>query len=98
MRSRSFTSTTWRTLYIETAKKYDHSAIFVQPDKELYLGRPANLEVTQWILETIREKSGDEYYLMMHGAPTWAIPNGENMIEFAAQMIEEPEKLNEKSK
>lgn len=85
-------------LYIAIAKKYDHSAIFVQPDKELYLGRPANLEVTQWLLETIREKSGDEYYLMMHGDPTWAIPNGENMMEFAAQMFENPEVLNEKSK
>ena len=85
-------------VYIEIAKKYDHSAIFVQPDKELYLGRPANLEVTQWLLETIREKSGDEYYLMMHGDPTWAIPSGDNMMDFAAQMFEEPEALNEKSK
>lgn len=85
-------------LYIAIAKRYDHSAIFIQPDKELYLGRPANLEVTQWLLETIREKSGDEYCLMMHGDPTWAIPNGENMMEFAAQMFEEPEVLNEKSK
>ena len=85
-------------LYIAIARKYDHSAIFIQPDKELYLGRPADLEVTQWLLETIREKSGDEYYLMMHGDPTWAIPNGDNMMEFAAQMYEEPEVLNEKSK
>lgn len=85
-------------LYIAIARKYDHSAIFVQPDKELFLGRPADLEVTQWLLETIREKSGDEYYLMMHGDPTWAIPNGDNMMEFAAQMYEEPEVLNEKSK
>ena len=85
-------------LYIAIARKYDHSAIFIQPDKELYLGGPADLEVTQWLLETIREKSGDEYYLMMHGDPTWAIPNGDNMMEFAAQMYEEPEVLNEKSK
>lgn len=85
-------------LYIAIARKYDHSAIFIQPDKELYLGRPADLEVTQWLLETIREKSGDEYYLMMHGDPTWAIPNGDNMMEFAAQMYEKPEVLNEKSK
>lgn len=85
-------------LYIAIAKRYGHSAIFVQPHKELYLGRPADLEFTQWLLETIREKSGDEYFLMMHGDPTWAIPNGDNMMEFSVQMYEEPEVLNEQSK
>ena len=32
---------------------------------------------------------------MMHGDPTWPIPDGENMMDFAVQMLEEPEKLNE---
>jgi uroporphyrinogen decarboxylase len=34
---------------------------------------------------------------MMHGDPTWPIPDGNNMMEFAAQMYEEPEVLNEQS-
>ena len=42
-------------LYLDIAKRYDHSAIFVQPN-------PGDLESTQWLLELIREKSGDEYY------------------------------------
>ena len=54
-------------LYIDTAKAYDHSAIFVHPN-------PSGVEATQWLLELIREKSGDEYYIMMHGAPTCSIP------------------------
>lgn len=78
-------------LYIETAKAYDHSAIFVQTP----VTAPDHM---QWLLETIREKSGDEYYLMMHGDPTWAIPTGDDMVEFAAKMYEEPEELNEISK
>ena len=78
-------------LYIETAKAYDHSAIFVQTPVTV-------LDHMQWLLETIREKSGDEYYLMMHGDPTWAIPTGDDMVEFAAKMYEEPEELNEISK
>lgn len=78
-------------LYIETAKAYDHSAIFVQTPV-------TSLDHMQWLLETIREKSGDEYYLMMHGDPTWAIPTGDDMVEFAAKMYEEPEALNEISK
>ncbi len=78
-------------LYLDIAKRYDHSAIFVQPN-------PGDLESTQWLLELIREKSGDEYYIMMHGDPTWSIPDGDHMMEFSEQMYEEPEKLNEISK
>lgn len=54
-------------IYINTAKRFDHSAIFIHPN-------PSDLDSTQWLLETIREKTGDEYYIMMHGDPTWAIP------------------------
>ncbi len=78
-------------LFIDTAKRYSHSAIFVRPN-------PNDLETTQALLEVIREKSGDEYYLTMHGDPTWAIPDGSNMMDFATQMIEEPEVLNEESR
>lgn len=81
-------------IYIETARRYDHSAIFVHPNP----GGVEWVENTQWLLETIREKSGDEYYLMMHGDPTWAIPDGDTMMDFAVKMMEEPEKLNEASK
>lgn len=75
-------------IYIDTAKRYDHSAIFIHPN-------PDGLENTQWLLETIREKTGDEYYIMMHGDITWSMPDGDTMMDFAVQMLEEPEKLNE---
>ena len=78
-------------LYIDTAERYGHSAIFVHPN-------PGNLEDTQWLLELIREKSGDKYYIMMHGDPTWAIPDGDQMLEFAVDMIENPDKINDVSK
>lgn len=81
-------------LYIQTAKRYGHSAIFVQPNVQPEL---KNLNMTQWLLEEIRAQSGDEYFLMLHGDPTWAIPNGDNMMDFAARMYEEPEELNEES-
>ncbi len=81
-------------LYIQTAKRYGHSAIFVQPNVQPEL---KNLNMTQWLLEEIRAQSGDEYFLMLHGDPTWAIPNGDNMMDFATRMYEEPEELNEES-
>lgn len=76
---------------IAYAKAYDHSAIHVSVS-------PGTNENAQWILETIREKTGDEYYLMVYSDPTWSIPDGASMMEFSVQMIEEPEKLNEISK
>lgn len=78
-------------IYIATAREFDHSAIFIHPN-------PSDFENVQWLLETIREKSGDEYYIMMHGDPTWSIPDGDNMTDFAVQMYEEPEVLNDTSK
>ena len=82
-------------LYIKTAQHYGHSAIFVQPDT---LPDPDDLGVTQWLLEEIRAQSGDEYFLMLHGDPTWAMPGGADMMEFSAQMYEEPEMLCEMSR
>lgn len=81
-------------LYIKTAQRYGHSAIFIHPNTP---ARPKDVSDTQWLLEEIRNQSGDEYFILMHGDPTWAMPDGANMMEFSTQMYEEPEKLNEMS-
>lgn len=80
--------------YIETAEKYDHSAIFVHPNPGVNGDLPGDIESTRAILETIRELSGDKYALFIHGDPTLAIPTGDTMMEFAAEMYEEPEKVH----
>ena len=77
-------------IYIQTAKRYDHSAIFVHPN-------PGGFENVQWLLETIREKTGDEYYIMMHGDVTHSMPDGGNLMDFCVDMLENPEKLNDQS-
>ncbi len=77
-------------VYIDTAERYGHSAIMVH-------NFPRNFEDFMWLLETIREKSGDEYFLMIHGDNTWPIPDGQNMMDFSVRMYEEPELLNEES-
>jgi len=72
--------------YIEIAKKYHHSAIFAHPN-------PGDFENTVRLLETIREKSGDEYFIMMHGDPTFSIPDGTNMVEFTRRLYEDGDSL-----
>lgn len=84
--------------YIETAEKYHHSAIFVHPNPGVNGDLPGDIESTRRILEKVRELSGDKYFLMVHGDPTMAIPNGDNMMEVAAMMYEEPEKIHDYTK
>lgn len=78
-------------VYIDTAKRYGHSAIFVHSD-------PHNYEMTFPVLNAIREKSGDEYFIMLHGDPTFCIPDGDNMMDFSCKLYEEPEELHETAK
>lgn len=75
--------------YIQTAEKYDHSAIFVQMDTS----DMRNFDKTVRILEEIRNQSGDKYYTMVHGDPTFYIPSGDDMMEFSAMLYEEEDKM-----
>ena len=77
--------------YIDIANKYDHSAIFVQ------LGI-TDFDAIKQLLYIIRERSGDEYFLMMHGDSTCGIPNGDTMMDFSVRMYEDPESIIDKSK
>jgi uroporphyrinogen decarboxylase len=71
-------------LYIATAEAYGHDAIFVHPN-------PYSHEEIIRLLETIREKSGDKYFLTMHGDPTFSIPDGDHMYDFSYRMADDPE-------
>jgi uroporphyrinogen decarboxylase len=73
-------------LYIAVAERYEHSAIFLHPN-------PWSEEEIFRLIDLIREKSGDKYFLMMHGDATFSIPDGNHMAEFSYQLADEPEKL-----
>lgn len=84
--------------YIMTAEKYHHDAIFVHPNPDPIGEIPTDFESTVAILKTIRELSGDKYFLMIHGDPTFPIPDGDTMMEFSAMMYDEPEKVHEEAR
>lgn len=73
-------------LFIATAERYEHSAIFVHPN-------PGNFDECARLIAIIREKTGDRYFLMKHGDVTFGIPDGNTMMEFVLRLKEEPEKL-----
>lgn len=71
-------------LYIKTAEKYEHSAIFVHPN-------PGDLEETCRLIDIIRDRIGNRYFLMLGGDPTYGIPNGDGMVELSCKMADDPE-------
>jgi uroporphyrinogen decarboxylase len=73
-------------IYIRTAGRYEHNAIFLHPN-------PGSDEELLRLVDTVREKSGDRYFLMIHGDPTYGVPYGDSMMEFAVRMADEPEKM-----
>lgn len=71
-------------IYIAIAEKYNHSAIFIHQN-------PGRLEEVFRIVELIRERTGDKYFLMIHGDATYEIPNGDTMMDFVGRISDDPE-------
>jgi len=68
-------------IYLLTAERYQHNGIFLHPNPD------AEEEYFRTI-DTVREKSGDTYFLMVHGDATYAIPSGEEMLSWVAWVYE----------
>lgn len=77
--------------YIEIAKKYNHSALFVDAPNN-------NFEDRLRFYERLKEKSNDEYFVMIYGDPTIGIPNGEDMLELSVRCKEEPNRVKAEAK
>lgn len=73
--------------YVGIAERYQHDAILVHPFT------PPNDDETIRLLEMIRERSHDDYFIMLHGDATYSIPNGEQMMDFSVEMVEEPDRV-----
>lgn len=79
-------------LYVEIARRYEHSAILFQS--------PGGWSSDDDILRTfdhLRELSGSQFFLMMHGDATHAIPFGDQMMPFIERLADEPDKVKEES-
>lgn len=77
-------------ILIRTAEEYDHSAIFLHPN-------PGRLDEILKQIDIIREKSGDKYFIIIHGDATFSIPDGEHMQDFTYRLADEPEKVKKEA-
>ena len=74
-------------IYLATAARYDHSAIFLHPN-------PDSVQETIRLIDLIRERSGERYFLMRHGDATFSIPTGTEMYDFTARLVDDPASLH----
>ncbi|MCG3150036.1 MAG: hypothetical protein PCFJNLEI_03503 [Verrucomicrobiae bacterium] len=74
-------------IFLATAERFEHSAIFIHPN-------PNTLDETIRLIDIIRERTGDRYFLMRHGDATFEIPNGERLVEFTYRLVDEPRKVH----
>jgi len=75
---------------IQSARRFEHSAIFLTPN-------PGTPEETLRLIDVVRDTSGDEFFLMLHGDGTMGIPNGRNMMEQVGRMTDEPDQVKEEA-
>jgi len=73
-------------VHIDTARRFEHEAIFLHPN-------PGAEEEALRLIDIVREKTGDEFFLMMHGDATYGIPSGTNMTEWCARLVEKPHEV-----
>jgi len=78
------------SLYIATAEKFKHSAIFFHPN-------PNTEEEIFRLIDLVREKSQGKYFLMLHGDATYGIPSGSEMMEFSYKLQDKPKKIKEEA-
>ena len=78
------------TTYIMTAKTYRHDAIFIH-------ATPGITQIEDYfeLIDIIRDKTNGEYFLMMHGDATYAIPDGNGLLQFCYRLADEPEKVKD---
>ncbi|MBN1246328.1 MAG: hypothetical protein JXC32_01660, partial [Anaerolineae bacterium] len=73
-------------IFIDTAARYGHDATFLHPN-------PGDEEEILRLIDLVREKTGNRYFLMIHGDATYSIPDGDGMATFSYRLVDDPEGL-----
>jgi len=79
-------------LYVDIGRRFDHSIIMVTSVPGGRDEWPAEDDVADTV-KIIRDKTGDEFFIVAHGDATYSIPNGTGMMEFSYRIVDDPEGL-----
>ena len=75
-------------LFIQTARRYEHDAIFLHPN-------PGTEDEVKRLVDLVRERTGDEFFLMLHGDATYSVPSGGSMTEWCVRATETPQQMRD---
>jgi uroporphyrinogen decarboxylase len=76
--------------FILTAERFEHDALFLHPN-------PNTEEEILRLVDLVRERTGNRYFLMIHGDATYGVPHGDQMVAFAMRLADEPEKMKQEA-
>jgi len=76
--------------YLLTARRYQHSAIFLHPN-------PHTADECFRTIDLMREAAGDTYFLMLHGDATYEIPPGDKMLDWVSWLYEDLDRAKQKA-
>ncbi|MFH1568259.1 MAG: uroporphyrinogen decarboxylase family protein [Gemmatimonadota bacterium] len=77
-------------LFIRTAERFEHDAIFLHPN-------PGSEDEVRRLVDLVRERTGDTYFLMLHGDATYSVPSGNSMTEWSVRAVERPQELKDQA-
>jgi len=77
-------------LFIQTARRYEHDAIFLHPN-------PATEDEVLRLVDLVRDLTGDEFFLMLHGDATYSVPSGNAMTDWCVRATERPGEVKEEA-
>ncbi|MCF7837207.1 MAG: uroporphyrinogen decarboxylase family protein [Candidatus Marinimicrobia bacterium] len=76
-------------LHVTVARRYDHAGML------FHVPEGWQDQDTRSSIEHIRELSGQDYLITLHGDATYALPDGNDMMDFVMKISEQPKEMKE---
>jgi uroporphyrinogen decarboxylase len=85
-------------LYLDIAERYEHSIIMVSiAPSSIYPQRSKELVYTMQTIRKMAQAKNKDYLLITHGDATFALPEGDQLIDMIEWLADNPEKLKTKA-
>ena len=78
-------------LHVTVARHYEHAGMLYHPPRG-WTDHDLELSIAH-----LRELSGQDYMVMLHGDATFAVPSGEDMMDFVMQLADQPDKVKQQA-
>lgn len=78
-------------LHVQVARRYEQSGMLY------HIPRGWGEEDIRLSIEHVRKLSGQDFLITLHGDATYAIPNGDKMMEFVMELADHPQRMKDQA-